>query len=286
MVTRSACLRTNPPSSPPCIREFNARGVRSSLALVLAFCTPILALTQTFSTNGHRLYLSCEGKPSASTVVLIAGGGGTTDTWNKVQTPISQFTRVCSYDRQGLGKSDPLSPGSQQAVGQIVTDLEVLLRKAKVAPPYILVGHSIGGLYARAFDARFDSQVEGIVLLDSSHEEQVWRFAQSEPDALKEYPRWRDQQYMVSQGFLRPGQHLAWRFSKPLIVIEHGTPPEPVWHEMQEDLASRSSKSRFITASQSSHYIQKLQPQLVIDAVRSIATQPSLGGSRDAHSER
>lgn len=226
-----------------------------------------------FNVNGHRLYLDCRGKPSDLTVVLIAGGGGNTETWDKVQTPISQFTHVCSYDRQGLGKSDPLKDGSPQSVGQIVSDLEVLLRTAKISPPYILVGHSIGGLYARAFDSKYDRQVAGMVLLDSAHEEQIWRFARSEPDALTEYPRWHDRQFMVSQGFLPPDQRLVWHFSKPLIVIEHGIPPEPVWHEMQEDLASRSPKAQFITATHSSHYIQKLQPQLVIDALRSITAK-------------
>ena len=115
------------------------------------------------------------------------------------------------------------------------------MKAAKIHPPYLLVGHSIGGLYARAFDERFDNQVAGMVLLDSSHEEQIWRFAKGEPDALKEYPRWHDQQYMLSQGFLPPGEHLKWRFTKPLIVIEHGTPPEPFWHKMQLDLAGRSN---------------------------------------------
>jgi pimeloyl-ACP methyl ester carboxylesterase len=226
-----------------------------------------------FNVNGHALHLDCQGNPSRSTVVLIAGGGGGTHTWDRVQPPISHFSRVCSYDRQGLGQSEPLKNGTPQSVEQIVDDLAALLRAANVAPPYILVGHSIGGLYARAFDKQYDSQVAGIVLLDSSHEEQIWRFARSEPNALAEYPRWRDQHFMVSQGFLPSGKHLTWHFSKPLIVIEHGTPPEPVWHEMQQDLASRSPKAQFVTATHSSHYIQKLQPQLVIRAVHSITTE-------------
>jgi hypothetical protein len=244
--------------------------VQTLLAIVFTLYGPLSVFSQTFSANGHQLYLHCEGKSGVPTVILIAGGGGATDTWDKVQTPISQFTRVCSYDRLGLGRSDPLQPGNQQTVAQIVSDLEALLRAGGISPPYLLVGHSIGRLYARAFDEQFDSQVTGMVLLDSSHEEQIWRFAQSEPDALKEYPRWQDQQYMVSQGFLPPGEHLTWHFSKPLIVIEHGMPLEPVWHSMQLDLASRSSRSRFITAIHSSHYIQRLQPQLVIDAVHSM----------------
>jgi pimeloyl-ACP methyl ester carboxylesterase len=246
----------------------------------------VAAFGQRFSTNGHQLYLRCEGKRSASTVVLIAGGGGTTETWDKVQSPISKFAEVCSYDRLGLGNSDHLDSDSQQSVSQIVADLEALLKAAKIHPPYLLVGHSIGGLYARAFDERFDNQVAGMVLLDSSHEEQIWRFAKGDPDALKEYPRWRDQQYMLSQGFLPPGEHLKWRFTKPLIVIEHGVPPEPVWHEMQLDLAGRSKRSRFLTATDSSHYIQKLQPQLVIDAVHTLEeSQGSLSVSRDPERE-
>jgi len=260
--------------------------VRLFLSAILALCAPLSANSQMFEVNGHQLYLNCQGKSSNYTVVLIAGGGGSTDTWDKVQTPISQFTHVCSYDRQGLGKSEPSRDGAPQSVSEIVNDLAALLKTAQIRPPYILVGHSVGGLYARAFDAQHDRQVVGIVLLDSSHKEQIWRFAQSEPDALKEYPRWEDRQFMASQGFLPPGEHLAWHFSKPLIVIEHGTPPEPVWHEMQEDLASRSPKGRFITATHSSHYIQKLQPQLVIDAVHLITSELNPSAKQRTGSDR
>jgi pimeloyl-ACP methyl ester carboxylesterase len=249
------------------------KSVRSILTLALLSCLTLSAMGQMFNVNGHRLYLKCQGMPSESTVVLIAGGGSSTGTWDKVQPSISKLTHVCSYDRLGLGESEPALHGDPQSVEQIVSDLESLLKAAGVAPPYILVGHSIGGLYARAFDARYDSQVAGIVLLDSAHEEQIWRFAQGEPEALTEYPRWRDQRFMASQGFLASGEHLTWKFSKPLVVIEHGVPPEPVWHEMQKDLASRSPKARFITATNSGHSIQRFQPQLVIEAVRSMTEE-------------
>jgi hypothetical protein len=68
---------------------------------------------------------------------------------------------------------------------------------------------------------------------------------------------------MSSQGFLPFGERLDWTFTKPLVVIEHGIPLEPVWHAMQKDLAGRSPESCFITATRGSHYIQKLQPPLV-----------------------
>jgi pimeloyl-ACP methyl ester carboxylesterase len=100
--------------------------VRLIITIVLAFCMPLLASSQMFKVTRHQLYLNCQGKPSRFTVVLLAGGGGSTDTWDKVQDPISLFTHVCSYDRQGLGKSDPLGDGVPQSVEQIVIDLEAL----------------------------------------------------------------------------------------------------------------------------------------------------------------
>jgi pimeloyl-ACP methyl ester carboxylesterase len=204
-------------------------------------------------------------------VILLAGGGGTTSTWDKVQPQISTIAKVCSYDRAGLGKSSAVEKA--QSVDEIVDDLEALLKIAHIRPPYVLVGHSIGGLYARKFDERHDAEVAGMVLVDSSHEEQIWRFAKGEPGALAEYPDWKNSAAMSTQGFLPPEKHLQWHFAKPLIVLEHGIPPEPVWHAMQEDLASRSPEGKLITAKESSHYIQKLQPQLVIDSIRAIVSR-------------
>lgn len=228
---------------------------------------------QYIGVRGRHLFLDCQGDARGVTVILLSGAGSTTETWSKVQQPISLLARVCSYDRLGVGRSDPLPAGQQQSVHGIVSDLSHLLKAAKIKPPYILVGHSIGGLYARAYDKQHHSEVAGMVLIDSSHEEQIWRFAQSEPGALSEYPRWRDRKFMLSQGFLPPLQHVQWKFSKPLIVLEHGIPSDPVWHEMQLDLASRSPEGRLVKATESSHYIQKLQPDLVIAAVGEVLTR-------------
>ena len=248
----------------------NIASVKHILAFLFCALTGSAARCQLIEVHGHHLFLKCQGETQGATVVLIAGGGGTTETWSKVQDPISQFAHVCSYDRLGLGRSETLQKGEEQSVNAIMSDLTGLLKVAKIKPPYVLVGHSIGGLYARAYDRRHDDQVAGMVLIDSSHEEQVWRFAQSEPDALSEYPRWHDQDFMRSEGFLPPGEHLRWTFTKPLIIIEHGIPVEPVWHQMQVDLASRSPQGQLITATKSSHYIQKIQPALVIDATREV----------------
>jgi thioesterase domain-containing protein len=237
------------------------------LAVFAAFSLTLSA--QQFSVNGHKLFLQCGASTSLPTVILVAGAGGTTETWDKVQPQISSFARVCSYDRAGLGKSEKLD--HVQSAEQIVDDLAALLKAAHIPPPYVLVGHSIGGIYVRKFDQRYDSLVAGIVLIDSSHEEQIWRFAKDEPQVVKdEFPNWRDTAAIEAEGFLAPQQRLSWHFSKQLVVLEHGIPPEPVWHAMQEDLASRSPQGKLITAEHSSHYIQKLQPELVIQSVREV----------------
>jgi len=239
---------------------------------------PLPSGQELVQVHGHQLFLNCEGPAFGPTVVLMAGGGGnTSNVWDKVQPQVATFARVCSYDRAGLGKSGAIN--KPQSAEDIADDLAVLLETAHVPLPYILVGHSIGGLYVRKYDEQHDSRVAAMVLVDSSHEEQIWRFAKSEPEALSEYPEWKNIAAMSAQGFLPPNQHLSWHFTKPLIVLEKSIPPEPVWNEMQEDLATRSPLGRLVLVPHSRHYIQKDNPELVIQSVRtaldqSTTTQP------------
>ena len=90
--------------------------------------------------------------------------------WDLVQPGIEKFTRVCSYDRAGYGWSDP-GP-SPRTSREIAKELHILLQNAGVQPPYILVGHSLGGFNVRVFSGLYADEVAGIVLVDSSHEDQ------------------------------------------------------------------------------------------------------------------
>lgn len=98
------------------------------LMLLIQIFGSSLCAEERVQVNGLTLFLDCQGKASGPTVILLAGGGGTTDTWNKVQPAVSKFARVCSYDRAGLGKSDPVR--EPQTADQIVSDLAVLLKKS------------------------------------------------------------------------------------------------------------------------------------------------------------
>ncbi len=115
--------------------------------------------------NGRRLYVNCVGSGSP-TVVLVPGAGEPSSIWAWIAPDVSRDTRVCVYDRAGRGWSDP-APRQQDGVA-IATDLNALLAAAHEAPPYVVVGHSFGGLYVRAFAARYANQTAGVVLLDAT----------------------------------------------------------------------------------------------------------------------
>ena len=121
--------------------------------------------------GGFRLHLNCIGQ-GTPTVVMDAGGGAPSITWGLVPSEIAKFTRVCTYDRAGLGWSDPNSriPRTSQ---QSVDELHLLLTKAGINPPYILVGHSLGGVNMRLYASQYPEDVVGLVLVDSSHENQM-----------------------------------------------------------------------------------------------------------------
>jgi pimeloyl-ACP methyl ester carboxylesterase len=123
----------------------------------------------------HRvLNFRCSGQGSP-TVILESGFGAGSNAWSAVQPRIAPATRVCSYDRAGYGFSDP-GPLPRDGAA-IARDLDYGLKKAGIAGPYVVVGHSAGGLYARLFAARRPGEVVGLVFVDSSVEHQPQRMA-------------------------------------------------------------------------------------------------------------
>ncbi len=124
------------------------------------------------SVAGGDIHLLCSGEGSP-TVILDAGLGGSTLDWTLVQEQVARFTRVCSFDRPGYGWSEPRA--GERTTRNIVRELEELLRTAEIPGPYVLVGHSFGGLNMRLFSTRNPGKVCGLVLVDASHEEGLER---------------------------------------------------------------------------------------------------------------
>jgi pimeloyl-ACP methyl ester carboxylesterase len=120
---------------------------------------------QLVDVGGHRLHLQCTGSGSP-TVVLQPGGGDMSSVMGWIAPAVAAHTRVCVYDSAGRGWSDP-SEATQDG-SQMMTDLHTLLHRGGVPGPYVLAGHSFGGLYVRIFAAQYPDEVAGMVLIDST----------------------------------------------------------------------------------------------------------------------
>lgn len=131
---------------------------------------------QLVDVGGYKLHISCLGEAANGnpTVILETLSGGMSFYWDWMQPALAKHTRVCVYDRAGRAWSEPSTrPISLQ---QTVLDLHTLLKNANVPGPYVLVGHSIGGLYVRKFAADYPNEVVGLVLVDASHPAQLLRY--------------------------------------------------------------------------------------------------------------
>jgi pimeloyl-ACP methyl ester carboxylesterase len=165
--------------------------------------------------GGYRLHIHCLG--SGPSVILDAGLGGSSLDWMYVQQRLAPDARVCAYDRAGYGWSDP-GP-SPRVTEQISAELETLLGRAEVPPPYVLVGHSFGGYNMTYYAATHPAQVAGLVLVDASHPDQA--------DRLSATPGSPD---------TRPGGSTLVTFFDTRVIREHF--PEQIWYVMSLLMAS------------------------------------------------
>ncbi len=237
--------------------------------------------------GGRSLHLHCVGR-GAPTVLLEAGHGADGGTWLLVQTDIAKQTRACAYDRAGLGFSD--KPGKARAVADVLQDLRALLAGARITGPYVLVGHSLGGLLVRLYAAEHPDEVAGMVLVDGSTEDQDLReWSLYPPEQLKAADDPEDPEAIGLDAFRAAMAQLRGANrsigDKPLVVLTAGLqePELPgispelsariarVWQEMQAELPRRiSTNAAQIVAAKSHHYIQLENPKLVVASVRQV----------------
>jgi pimeloyl-ACP methyl ester carboxylesterase len=130
--------------------------------------------------GSHELHIDCMGK-GGPTVILESALGNSSPHWVWVQREVAKTTRVCAYDRAGMGWSER-GPEPRDAE-RVAGELHALLEDAGIEGPYVVAGHSYGGLYTRVFAARYPGETAGVVLVDSSHPEQFTRL----PDGQENY---------------------------------------------------------------------------------------------------
>lgn len=225
-----------------------------------------------------KIYVSCYGEGDP-TVVFESGAGCTHDDWTAVQNEISKHTRTFSYDRAGLGNSDKVDL-PRTSLDQ-VHELHAVLNEAKVKAPYIIVAHSIGGYNARLFAGTYPQEVSGIILVDSSHENQfedmVKRSSSKEIEIVKTQLIDEEQtfdRFLVSAKQVKEVRIKDALRNIPIIVLtaDQTAATEESWLNYQSDLVTLSNYSKHIIVENCGHYIQKDKPQVVIDAIKEIVS--------------
>jgi pimeloyl-ACP methyl ester carboxylesterase len=244
-----------------------------------------------FDTGGRRLFLRCVGQGSPT---VVFEGGLTTD-WYELQNQVASFTRVCSYDHPNgpWSRSDPAP--TPRTARNFVADLHALLRMAGVRGPYVLAGHSNGGLFTQLYASTHPRQVAGLVLIDAVHPAyhkrtlamlkplvppEIWETLRQDimtpehrlvdPERVDIWTSERQTRMALRRSPLRP---------MPLVVLTRGQPAGPggpfveqeeeLWRQLQRELAQMVPGSRHLI-TQSGHDIHHEQPELVLDALRDV----------------
>jgi hypothetical protein len=222
--------------------------------------------------GGQRQWISCAGSGSP-TLVLAAGVGDSHETWHTVIGPLREMTRVCTYDRPGVGSS-PRRRSMHTDAGRHAAELRALLSAAGEKGPFILVGHSYAGLVVRAFAAQEPTTVAGMLLLDACYPGIHRTFLPSYRGP------WHEGGTIInmaaSERATGDGPDLG---GTPLVVITAGDPARATswadrkWNAEQARSARLSTLSRHWYATQSGHSIHKDQPAIVLRGVRWLLEQ-------------
>ncbi|MGD0166804.1 MAG: alpha/beta hydrolase [Gaiellaceae bacterium] len=230
--------------------------------------------TGKYKVNGHRLYLTCvgNGKP---VVVLDSGLSADSSTWyDAVQRASVLHTKVCAYDRYGLGLSDGASWTSKtRTIDQAASELHALLRVAKLKGPFIFVAHSIAGLIDREYARRYRKDIAGMVLLDTAPDD--WNtYTGTETFAVNG----ESLNVTAAATALQASDSIG---AKPLVVVEAGDASwvganwgggksdfQSYWDSAQRSLARISRNSIFVVAAKSGHLVPEEAPGLTIETMR------------------
>lgn len=257
----------------------------------------------------HQMYYDCRGDKTP-TVVIDVGLGDASANWIKIADALSEDTRVCTYDRSGYGYSG-VGPDAR-TTAQIADELDVLLEFASIPGPYVLVGHSFGGYTAQYFATTYPDKTVGLVLVDSSHSDQIERLKPMEKHrdsdkkinilkpaiSSEEYNELEKRWYQLNQSrkatftlmdemkyFGRSAEQVGKARKKltiPTAVITRGkeflpyvegVSMEDVWQNMQKELLELSSNSWQVIAENSGHNIYKDEPEIIINNIKKVVRE-------------
>ncbi|MCB1051931.1 MAG: class A beta-lactamase-related serine hydrolase [Acidobacteria bacterium] len=227
--------------------------------------TPVLEQDTVLAHNIPFGTISRSGE--GVTVVFESGSGSSKEAWSPVLRQVADWAPVFAYDRAGLG--DTPFFGQERTASVVVEELRALLAQAQVKPPYLLVGHSMGGLFMNYFARTYPQEVAGLVLVDASHPLQIEAQCAAQPEFCLPDGWWADLPEPVRseiRDFERSGQQVLAAGAFPVIplsVITAGQDLQPFWATLQEDLANMTDSARHVTDPKSGHFVQADNPSVV-----------------------
>ena len=298
------------------------QSVRFAFTFICLACTGIASAAPApfngkVDIGGCSIQIDCLGVGTPTVIVETELNASATNNpaWRAIAQRVAQLTQICLYDRAGRGESDP-PPAGKRSSDDIVADLHLALARAGITRPYLLAGHSIGGIFALDFVRLHPREVAGVVLIDSSHPEQVagWRRVfpnptPGEPEAVthaREVLKNMDhadnpESIDIGESYAEAGalQSLG---SRPLIVLTHSSKwkmvpnlPEPVLAKLEAEdqrlqrcFLKLSRRSRQMVAASAGHELPEEDPDLVVagilDAVKMVRGRVSAGARTNAAS--
>ena len=225
-----------------------------------------------------KLYAKLVGEKNGKpTVIMDAGYGDFSKAWDSLIGDISTLSNILIYDRAGLGKSEKSS--NPRTSCEMIKELKELINEAKIKPPYILVGHSFGGVNMRMFATEYQNEVCGLVLVDSTPEDYRERFL---PTMSQDFQQAYNKQFVNEGNYdefmesLKQLKETRLKLNIPLIVLSAGKKAQyskesqELWNEMQREILDISSNGELVIAENSAHYIQNDEPEIVVRAIQKL----------------
>lgn len=243
------------------------------------------AKTLSVDVGGHAIHMVEQGQ-GAPVIVLEAGFASDSGEWAPVQSKLAGISTVVSYDRPGIGKSE--AGGTPRTARQIASDLHDALHNAHLDPPYVLVGHSAGGLYIRMFAYLYPKETAGMVLVEPGPVGFYRWFKQHKPDA------WNAMKADVVASSVGAKQETdsldvtleqvqkAWPLPNVPAFVLVATKPQPpfkdadgltVWISMQKSFCGKLADCTYIEDATSGHYMPGDDPNLIVSSVRKVVAR-------------
>lgn len=254
----------------------------TSLRAVLLVLASIASSVSASPGDGTRHKVRIDGH-GPLTVVLEAGLGDTLDIWASVQPLIAaSCTRTIAYTRAGYPGSDPANGPRDAAT--IVSELRWELKRRGIQPPYVLVGHSLGGLHMQYFARQYPDEIEGLLLVDSTHWNQHLGLGPDASDAsgrrsMVLFLPWIMRRELIDSTSAGQQVNVSPHASAvPTIVLSrtralNGESPasQALAEKLQEEIAAAFPAARHVRVDDSGHYIQRDRPDVVVAAARELA---------------